>query len=266
MINALEIAWLNFSFYLLFLLFSAVSIPMLSLGGLVCWLFLPKRVVLKRFRRAISFYGTVVIRILPYPLIRIDYVDEDPATADGPLVFVCNHRASSDPFLLACLPFEVVQVVKDWPLRLPVLGAYAKWAGYLSVTEMPFEEFSERAGRLIAESVCLGGFPEGTRSGGLHVSQFTSALFRVALETRCPIVPFCISGNQDVPRRGSLLLRPAVIRIRKLPVIRVADFGDMNAFRLKNHVRDVMVDALAQLDAVDSKQKSYRLIPGGSGR
>ncbi len=250
MINALKIAWLNVSFYPLFLLFSVVSIPILSLAGLVSWLFLPKRILQRRFRRAISFYGAVVIRVLPYPLVRIDYVDDDPATADGPLVFVCNHRASSDAFLLACLPFECVQVVKDWPLRLPVLGPYAKWAGYLSVTELPFEEFSRRAAGLIAQGACVAGFPEGTRSGTLALGPFNSALFRVALETRCSIVPLCISGNEDVPRRGSLLLRPAVIRIRKLPAIRGADFGHMNAYKLKHHVRDVMAEALTRLDAI----------------
>jgi len=247
-LNVVAIAWLNISFYILFLLFSAIAIPLLSLAGLLCWTVAPMRIVMRGFRRAISLYGWIV-HVLPYPLIRIDYVDTEPTTNRGPLIFVCNHRSSSDPFLLWCLPFEFVQVAKDWPFRLPVLGRYARWAGYLSVTEMPFEEFSRRASRLIANDVCLVGFPEGTRSGSPRMGNFHSALFRVAMETRCAIVPVCISGTEHVPRRGSLLLRPTVIRIRKLAAILPTEFSDMNAFQLKNRVRSAMVDPLAQLDA-----------------
>lgn len=254
MLRTLKIFWLNATFFTLFLLFSATAIPLLSIAGLICWAILPKRIVMRRFRRAISFYGTVIIRVLPWPLVRVDYRDCDPNPGGGgPYVFVANHRAASDAFLLACLPYEVCQVAKSWPFRLPVLGRYARWAGYLSVTGLPFEEFLARAAQLISQGVCLAGFPEGTRSGDRHMGPFNSSLFRVAIETRCPLVPLCITGNEGVPPRGSLLLRPTVIRIRKLPAVTAEEYQDMTAFKLKNHVHRIMEQEIERMDAISRR-------------
>jgi 1-acyl-sn-glycerol-3-phosphate acyltransferase len=248
--ETVKLLWLNATFYVLFLLFSLAAIPLLSLAVAVSRPFSTHRDAMRRFRRAISWYGMVIIRVLPYPLVRVAYEDLAPESPPGPYIFVCNHRSSSDPFLMACLPYECAQVVNDWPFRLPVLGWFAGWAGYLSVTEMPFAEFSRKAIALLDQGVCVIAFPEGTRSGSRKMGQFHGSIFRVALKARRPIVPLCISGNENVPRRGSLLLRPATVRVQKLPAFEWEAYKDMSPFKLKNLARGIIA---RHLDALEGK-------------
>jgi 1-acyl-sn-glycerol-3-phosphate acyltransferase len=240
--------WLNVHFYVLFLLFSALYFAVLTPLTMGYGLFAGRRAYLRRIRRVISAYGTVIIHLLPFPFVRVRFEDREPGRR-GACVVVCNHRSSSDPFLMAVLPWECTQVVNRWPFRLPILGRVARLAGYLSVNEMPFEAFRAKALAQLADGVSLIAFPEGTRSGGRHMGSFHGALFRVAMDARVPIVPLCISGNERMPPRGSLRLHPGTIRLCKLPAVEWAAYRDMTPFELKNHVRQRIADQLARMDS-----------------
>lgn len=247
----LKIAFLNFLFYSFFIIFSLIAF--VNLGSLIVFLilFLSKRKIFKFLRLAIRWYGAVIIRILPFPLIRLDYKNDGLNDPPGPYLFVCNHRAACDPFLMAVFPYEIVQVVNIWPFRLPALGIIAKIAGYLSVRELPYEEFAVKTRKLIIEGVSIAAFPEGTRSRNKSIGQFHSAIFRTALETHAAIVPVCITGNENVPPIGSPFLRPAVIKIHRLPALTWDEYGTFNAFKLKNHIRDIIAKEVLIMDKTE---------------
>ena len=242
------LVWLNLAFYAGLVLFTLVAVPLwtvwVTLFGLLCG----RRAALRRMRRAISWYGKVVIWVLPFPWVRVRYRELEVESSPGPYLWICNHRSSSDPFLLGCVPHEGVQVVNIWPFRLPVWGPLARLAGYLSVREMPAEEFLARSARLLAEGVSIGAFPEGTRSTGREMGPFHSIMFRLALMTKVPIAPICILGNERIPPRGSMALRPGTIRIHRLPALRWEQYKDLDAFRLKNRVRDLIAAELARME------------------
>ena len=80
------------------------------------------------------------------------------------------------------------------------------WAGYLNINIMAPELFFEKALQLLRDGVSIIFFPEGTRSAGREMGHFHGAAFKLALQSRAPIVPLCISGNENIPPRGSLLL------------------------------------------------------------
>ncbi len=206
---------------------------------------------MKKFRRAISWYGIVIIKALPYPFVKIIYKDLDKTKTEGPFIFVSNHRSASDPFLMACLPYECVQVVNIWPFKLPVLGFMAKLAGYLSIREMPFEEFSQKTTDLLNEGVSIIAFPEGTRSADGSLGQFHGSIFRVALQTGYPVVPVCITGNEKIPARGTLLLRPGTIKIHKLSPITYDECIGFTPYKLKNMLRQLIAD---EIEAMEGKK------------
>jgi 1-acyl-sn-glycerol-3-phosphate acyltransferase len=247
----LKLAYLNITFYFFTVTFLLTCLP--ALGGLIIFfaILLPKRQVMKRLRRAISWFGAVVIRVFPWPLVRISYKDLSRKNSSGPYIFVFNHRSASDPFLLGLLPYEIIQVVNIWPFKLPVLGLVAKIAGYLSVKEMSFEEFSEKTTKFLKDGVSVAVFPEGTRSRNKSVGQFYSAIFRVALLTRTPVVPLCITGNELMPPIGSPCLHPGIIKIHRLEAITWQEYKDFTAFKLKNYVRDIIIKETAIMDQAD---------------
>lgn len=244
----LKFIYLNSTFYIFFFLFSLVAIPVLSLFVALCVATLPQRRAMMRLRRAISWYGAVVIRILPFPLVRLHYKEYGQSDRIGPCIFICNHRSASDPFLMAVLPLEIVQVVNVWPFRIPVLGVIAKLAEYSNVREMPFEEFLSKSTRLLQEGVSIVAFPEGTRSRDKTLGQFHGAIFRVALEAKAPIVPLCITGNEKIPPVGSAFLHPGIIKIHRLKPLLWEEYGKLNPFKLKNYVRQIINDEIAAME------------------
>jgi len=246
--EALILICFNTIFYILFIMFSFLGIPLLSLIGAFQYIFISHRNAMKKFRRAISWYGLVIVKVLPYPFVMVRYEDLDKTKIAGPFIFACNHRSASDPFLMACLPYEFVQVVNIWPFKLPVLGFMAKWAGYLSVREMPFESFSKKAAVLLNDGVSIVAFPEGTRSADGSLGQFHGSIFRVALQTGSPVVPVCITGNEKIPARGTLLLRPGTIKIHKLSPITHDEYRGFTPYKLKNMVRQLIADEIEVME------------------
>lgn len=245
--NRFKLYFMNLYFYTFFLISSAIVIPLLFLFVFFVSLVMPERHVMRRFRRSISWYGKVMTSV-PFPFIRLRYEDRSGGASDRSYIFVCNHRAASDAFLMCVLPVEAVQVVNTWPFHLPVLGRFARMAGYLNIKKMMPEDFNEKAAALLDEGASIIFFPEGTRSGNGAMGPFHGAAFRLALKSKAPIVPLCISGNENIPPKGSLLLRPGTIRVRRLPAILWEDYKDMNVFSLKNRVREIIGKELSLME------------------
>jgi 1-acyl-sn-glycerol-3-phosphate acyltransferase len=238
---------LSLYFYPLFFLASALCIPLLTVLVACLRPFLSHRRTMKRFRRAITWYGRLVIS-LPFPFIRYRH-EMLPGSAPGaPYIFVCNHRSASDPFLMSLIPEEIVQIANIWPFRLPVLGIYARFSGYLNIRMMPPEEFMAVASQLLEEGVSIVFFPEGTRSITGKMGSFHGAAFRLALATGAPIVPMCIAGNGEMPPKGSSLLAPGEVLVRRLPALTRDDYRGLTAFALKNRVWQLMDRELAVME------------------
>jgi len=93
--------------------------------------------------------------------------------------------------------------VNTWPMRLPVWGPMARLAGYLSINEMPVEEFFARARRLLAEGTLdrgVSGRDPVQKPGDGPLPQ---QRLRLALQEKVAIVPLCISGSERTPPKGS---------------------------------------------------------------
>jgi 1-acyl-sn-glycerol-3-phosphate acyltransferase len=247
MLSRVKLFLVNLYFYTFFFLFSAISIPVLTLIVAISRIFLSHRRTMKRFRRAISWYGTIITSI-PYPFIRLRYEDREKKDAEEPYIFVCNHRAASDAFLMCVLPHEVVQIVNVWPFKIPVLGLYARFSGYLNIRMMSQEQFLEQATKLLIDGVSIIFFPEGTRSASRTMGSFHGAAFRLALASKAAVVPLCITGNENIPPKGSLLLRPGTIRVRRLPAITWDEYKDLNAFAFKNRVWHIIDKELSVME------------------
>ena len=244
----LKLYFLNLYFYTLFVVLSAIVIPVLTLYVVCLGILIPShRKTMKRFRRAINWYGMVIIAC-PYPFIKLRYENRETNDPGEPYIFVCNHRSASDAFLMGILPHELVQIVNVWPFRIPVLGAYAKCAGYLNIRMMPPEEFTLSASDLLKAGVSIVFFPEGTRSASARMGTFHGSAFRLALASKASIVPLCITGSENIPPKGSALLRPGRINVRRLPAIAWDEYKLLTAFALKNRVWKIIDHELSRME------------------
>jgi 1-acyl-sn-glycerol-3-phosphate acyltransferase len=246
----LKILYLNLSFYFLFVATTIMVLPFLALFYFFSSVSFLKRHLLRLFRRSISYYGRLVISF-PFPLIKVHYSDYTKNDGDGPYIFVCNHKSASDPFLMSYLPYEAVQVVDTWPFRIPILGQTARMAEYLDVKSIPYDTFLEKSLKLLKDGVSIIFFPEGTRSTNKVMNNFHSAAFRLSIQSKIPIIPICISGNERIPAKGSLLLRPGKIKVSILPAIHSKDIKESNVFVFKNEVRRIIQEKLIDMDCQD---------------
>lgn len=203
---------------------------------------------MKCWRRSISAYGYGIVNYLPHPFLRVEYHDESTKDREGPFIYIANHRSLSDPFLMAFLPVEAVQVVKNWVTWIPVLGWLARGAGYINISRLSFSEFFEKASDLLRRGVSIIVFPEGTRSGSTKMGPFHSFIFKIALKNNCSLVPLCIAGNENKPSPGSLVLHPGVIKIRRLDSVNAGDIDAENAFQLKKKIRKIISRRTEKLD------------------
>jgi 1-acyl-sn-glycerol-3-phosphate acyltransferase len=238
---------LNFYFYTFFFLLSGIGIPALTSFVAFTRLFNSHRRTMKRFRRAITWYGKLITAI-PYPFIKLRYETMPDSDPGEPYIFICNHRSASDPFVMCVLPHEVVQIVNVWPFRIPVLGLFAKLSGYLNIRMMSHEQFIGKAGALLSQGVSIVFFPEGTRSVSRKMGSFHGAAFRLALESRATVVPLCISGTENIPPKGSLVLNPGTITVRRLAAITWDEYKDLNAYAFKNRVWNLIDRELAMME------------------
>ncbi len=199
-------------------------------------------------RQLIRWYGLVVTHFLMFPFVRIIYKDFEKGKEPGVCVYVCNHRSSSDGIFVANLNVEYVQVVGNWPFKVPVIGWIARAAGYLNVQKMSSEQFETTACQLLKENVSIVAFPEGSRTTDRKVRQFKGSAFRVAQKAGVPIVPLCISGNQKIPEKGSWIITPGTVYLHKLPMIHWEEFKDLAPFKLKNMVREIIQNEVDKLE------------------
>lgn len=239
----------NLTFYPLFVFVTVGMFLTAALPVIVLRPFIGRRKTLWVVRTLICWYGLVIVRGLTFPFVKLIYKDYEKDRDHGACVYVCNHRASSDGFLMALLNREVVQVVNNWPFKIPLIGWVARIAGYLSIRSMPFEEFEKKGCELLKQGVSLIAFPEGSRSMDKSMQQFNGAVFRVAQAARVPVIPVCLSGNQMIPSKGSAVLTPGTIRVHKLPALTWELYRDFSAFKLKNRVREIIQAEVDQLES-----------------
>ena len=238
----------NTVFYSAYLLFSLAYIPSaLVLGTPVALLSLSHRAALRMTRWLIQTYGAITVR-LAWPWVRVRVENRSGIAPGKPCLFISNHQSIGDPFLPGFLPNEFVFISNSWPFQIPVFGAFARLAGYLDAQSLGPQALYEKAARLLAQGVALFCFAEGTRTRTGDLGPFHTTHFRLALQTRVPIVPFCIAGFHRILPRGNFLLRPGTIHIRALPALLPSDFEHLTAHQLKQKVWDLIAAELALLE------------------
>lgn len=245
--NTLGLFFLNLFFYALFLLFTLLVTPPVALVLVLLRPFSTHRVTMKRLHGAIRWYASIMVR-LPYPWIRVRFEDQREGVKDGPFIFVSNHRSSSDPFLMSCLPGENVSVMKKWPRSIPILGPVSRLAEFPCDEILGAEGLMSKGKELLDQGISIIFFPEGTRTRTGKMGPFHSGAFKLALVARVPVVPVCLYGNPRVPAPGSMILHPGTVGLRVLPAVTWEEVKEMSAFQLKNKVRDILLSELESLE------------------
>ncbi len=200
-------------------------------------------------RRIIWIYGRLWT-ILTSLFIKIKIDTKKTEDYPRPSIILVNHQSFFDAFCMGALPiYDIVFLVRSWPFRIPFYGHYMRQAKYINSEKMSFEEFVREAKEKLNQGISIIIFPEGTRSKDGQLNRFYSGAFKLAMESKRPIIPVCINGTGKFLPKGKLLIRSNPISIRTLPTIDPVDFenfGQRAHIELRKTVKIMFTKELEQ--------------------
>ena len=161
-----------------------------------------------------------------------------PASPEGGFVVVTNHYSYLDPFVfghfLVDHGYSPRYLGKVEVFRIPVVGWIVRKAD-----QIPVHRESGRASHAYRSAVAavragktVAIYPEGTltRDPDLWPMRGKTGAARVALETRCPVVPIATWGAHEIlpPYSRSVRLFPRrTMRVQAGPPVRLDDLHDL---------------------------------------
>jgi 1-acyl-sn-glycerol-3-phosphate acyltransferase len=180
----------------------------------------------------------------------------------GPRILACNHASYADiPVLLALVPRDFLFVAKKEIASWPLVGAFVRRAGHLTVDRWDAPQSINDAAslaRAIEDGWSVLVFPEGTFTAAAGLRPFRLGAFAAAVQTGAPVVPLALSGTRRVLRDGDWLPRPGPIELwAGLPMSPAGE-----GFRAVLELRDRVADAIA----ARCQEPRLDLVAGGPER
>ncbi len=159
-----------------------------------------------------------ILRPLMMVLTKRDWRGWEHLPEEGGFVVSPNHLSYVDPIAFAHFVYDAGYppyfLAKSSIFRLPVIGAILRGADQIPVYRNSGQaaDAFRAAVQAVQDGKCVAMYPEGTltRDPDLWPMVGKTGAARVALTTRCPIVPLAQWGPQE-------MLRPYAKRLRLFP-------------------------------------------------
>jgi 1-acyl-sn-glycerol-3-phosphate acyltransferase len=113
-------------------------------------------------------------------------------------VYIANHRGRLDSLLLLSIIEDAGVLIKSKYCRFPFYRALVKYFDFIAVSSDAPHSLSQafdRCKKLIAEGKNILVFPEGTRASSSRLLPFKEFAFRLAAQTKVPLIPVIIHSN-----------------------------------------------------------------------
>lgn len=143
------------------------------------------------------------------PLWRVKLSGREKIDRHKAYVIVSNHQSGADILVLFKLMVHFKWVSKWSLFFFPFIGWNMAMNGYIALKrgrKSSINRMVNKCKEAIREGNSIMIFPEGTRSKDGNVQTFKTGAFRIALETKAPILPIAISGTSKAIRKGGLTI------------------------------------------------------------
>jgi len=218
----------NLYFCLVFIFITLVGLAVLPVILLVN-LLLFSRTIGSGLRRAIRFYGWVLVCLVPFRApVKVEYRGDMLPDA---VIFVANHNSAIDPYLFGAIATEN-GFVTSWPFKIPLYALFMRLAEYVN-SEDGWDEMSRQCRDLLGAGSSITIWPEGHRSRDGRLGRFKNGAFALAVQTGYPIVPVCILGSGIVFPPGSKLLTPGIVKLIVLDPVYPENEGETQEIAVK---------------------------------
>ncbi len=187
--------------------------------------------------------------ILKVSGVKGEVIGKENILPDKNYIFMSNHQSFVDIFvLLANIPKDFKFIMKSELMKIPILGAAMRKAGYMEIErEDPRESIKQlnKAVEMIKKGTSVLIFPEGTRSADGRLLPFKKGGFYIAIRSGTDIVPLCIKGTHKIAPKGSWTMKKGRYQFIIGEPISVKAYGKKKVNELMEHVRNRIAKMLA---------------------
>ncbi len=194
-------------------------------------LFDRRRSILHQFT---CWWADIILGINPYWKIQVNgRYKIDPSQV---YVMVSNHQSGLDILVLFKLHRHFKWVAKKSLFAIPFIGWNMGLNGYISIERGRGRsklQMIDKAVSAIRDGNSVILFPEGTRSPDGNLQPYKTGAFRLALETRSPILPVVLKETYRAIKKGGLMVHKCDrIKLVVLDPIPYDSFKHMDAKEL----------------------------------
>ena len=182
--------------------------------------------------------------------VRMDVRGEEHLWAHRPCVFMFNHQSNFDGIvLMKLLRRDVTAIAKAELKHMPIVGPIFSLGDVVFIDRADSEgaiDALKHATTTLEKGLSIAIAPEGTRQRTPALGGFKKGGFHLAVAAQVPIVPIAIHNSLDVQPRGTLIMRPATVRVDILPAVPTEGLGPDEVPDLVDEVRSHFLSALGQ--------------------
>ncbi len=182
--------------------------------------------------------------------VRMDLRGEEHLWAHRPCVFMFNHQSNFDGIvLMKLLRRDVTAIAKAELKHMPIVGPIFSLGDVVFIDRADSEgavDALKHATTTVENGLSIAIAPEGTRQRTPALGAFKKGGFHLAVAAQVPIVPIVIHNSLDVQPRGTLVMRPATVRVDVLPATPTEGLGPEHVPDLVGEVRSQFLAALGQ--------------------
>lgn len=218
----------------------ALSVAYLLLLLLVSWCLPPQEGQKHKEWARVTIVHTVAW-VLGLFRMQVDVRGAEILPQDRPFLLVGNHLSNFDPLvtLAALHTHRLAFVSKPENMKIILAGRFIRCASFLSIDrDNPRNAVTtiHQAAEFITDrGLCMGIYPEGTRSKTGELLEFRSGAFKIAKLAKCPIAVISLQYGK---RRWPLGVKP--IRLQVITVLDEAYVEENRTNTISDHVRELI--------------------------
>jgi len=239
-----------FSIYvwILILVVTLIFAPIFTLIWLLTFPFDKRLMLLNYFANLWGSLFTVLV-----PGWKIDIIGKEKLN-NKPKIIIANHQSQEDILLIYRLKVPFRWISKAEIFKTPVYGWLMKLKGDIKLlrsSKASIRKMIIDAEKVLQKGCVITIFPEGTRSKTGKLGNFKEGAFKLAHDTKVPIVPVVISGTgQKLIYPNGLFKGKHKVTMKVLDEITYSQYKDMEIKELTQKARNLIESELSNLSLI----------------
>lgn len=233
-----------FSIYvwMLILLVTLIISPIFTIVWVLTVLFDKRLIVLHYFA---NFWGSLFTILVPG--WKVNIIGKEKLN-NKPKIIIANHQSQEDILLMYRLGVPFRWISKAEVFKIPIYGLLMRLKGDIKLlrsSKASIRKMIVDSEKVLQKGCVITIFPEGTRSKTGKLGNFKEGAFKLAFDTKVPIVLVVITGTgQKLIYPNGLFKGKHTVTMKVLDEITYSEYKNLEIKELTQKARDLIESEL----------------------